>query len=356
MLGPNRSGARTRRSIAVALALALLGSLLVASGAEALSRSFWGVVDTSGVSTQDFAKMHRARVGVVRVGIYQNQVESAPGVFTNWSTPDAFVGGLAARGIKTLPELLVAQSNPPPPVSGDALTRWKQFVKAVVNRYKPGGAYWSGPYQAQHPGARARPIRAYQVYNEPNLPKYFPSNNPVRDYAKLLKASHGAIKGSFGHAKVVLAGIPGFTAYRGWKFLDRLYRVKGVKRSFDIGALHPYAPKLYYLRYLMRKFRKVMKRHGDGGTQVWITEFGFGSARANGDLNKGPRGQARMLTKTFKLFRKERHHWRVHGVVWFQWRDPPHHNPDCTFCSSSGLLHSNFQPKPALRAFKHFTR
>jgi hypothetical protein len=351
---PPGAGLLMRKTIGLAGLLTALVLVLPPTGAQALSRSFWGVVDTSSTSTQDFNKMRQSKAGVVRIGMFQEDSEVAPGVF-DWASADQIVGGLASRHIATLPELLVSKSNPPPPISGNARQRWLQFVHEFVARYKPGGAYWSGPYQAQFPGASKRPVRSFQVFNEPNLKKYFPSNNPVRDYAKLLKITHGAIRGAYRHATIVLAGIPGFTQYRGWKFLDRLYRVKGFKRSFDVAALHPYSISLFYLRYQMKKFRAVMKRHHDKGTPIWLTEFGFGSARGHGDLNFGLHGQARMLRKSFRLLRHKRKPWHLRGVVWFQWRDPASKNPDCSFCSSAGLLHSNFKPKPAFGAFKHFT-
>jgi hypothetical protein len=318
---------------------------------------FWGVNDTTGDSSRDFNMMRRARVGIVRLDVYQQEVETAPGVF-DFSSYDQIIGDLASRSIPVLPVLVVSQSHPPPPVaSAGARQDWKDFVQAVVARYKPGGAYWQSPYQAQHPGAKARPISSYQVFNEPSLQKYFPSSNPVRDYATLLKISHDAIRSTYNHAQVVLAGLPGFTQVRGWKFLDQLYRVKGVKRDFDIAAVHPYSPNLFYLRSQMRKFRKVMAQHGDRRTPIWVTEIGYGSAHPNGalGLNKGLHGQARMLTASFKLLRKERRHWHVYGVIWFQWRPQPRIS-DCTFCSSSGLLRTDYRAKPALGAFERFTR
>jgi len=340
-----------RRAIGLAGLLTVLALALSPAGAEAkVGRSFWGVVDLSAnLSSKDFAKMHRAKVGVVRIALYEQEIEISPGVF-NWSSTDQTVQGLASRGITTLPDLLVSRSNPPPPISGSARQNWEQFVHEVVARYKPGGTFWQA-----NPGLRRKPIRSYQVFNEPNLKKFFPSNNAVRDYGKLLKITHNAIRGAYAHANTVLAGLPGFVPNRGWRFLDKLYRVKGVKRSFDIAAVHPYSISLYYLRYQLRKFRGVMKRHHDKHTPIWITEFGFGSAHPNGRLNKGPRGQARMLRKSFKLLRAKHKSWKLRGVVWFDWRDPPQHNPDCSFCSSAGLLHSNYHPKLALRAFKHFT-
>ena len=340
-----------RKTIGLVGLLVVLATFVPATGAQALSRTFWGVANGVDAPTgRDFTKMHRAKVKLFRISFFEGDIETAPGVF-NWSETDRIVGNLARRGITTLPVLLVSRSNPPPPLEGADRMRWEQFVHEVVARYKPGGAFWH-----ENPGLRSKPIRKYQVLNEPNLPKYFPSSHAVRDYAKMLNITHDAIRGAYPHAKVVLAGLAGFSQYRGWKFLNRLYRVRGVKRNFDIAAAHPYSPTMYYLRYQMKRFRRAMKHHGDGGTPLWLTEFGYGSARPNGYLNKGFRGQAKMLKKSFRLLRSERRRWKIYGVIWFQWRDPVHRNRDCTFCSSSGLLRSNYGAKPALRAFKHFAR
>jgi polysaccharide biosynthesis protein PslG len=345
-----------RRTVGLAGLLILLALVLPAAGAQALPRTFWGVVDTSSITTRDLNKMRRSGTGVVRVALYRAEIGPNGGSF-NWGASDQIIGGLASRGIATLPELLVSQSNPPPPISGNARQEWEQFSRKVAARYKPGGDYWSGPYQAQFgSGAHVKAVRSFQVFNEPNLKKYFPSNTPVKDYAKLLKITHDAIHSAYAHANVVLAGLAGFSSYRGWKFLHRLYRVNGVKRSFDIAAIHPYSISLYYLRYQLKKFRGVMRKHGDKRTPVWITEFGFGSAHSNGGLNKGLHGQAHMLKKSFKYLRGTRKRWHLRGVAWFQWRDPPQHNPDCSFCSSAGLLRANYRAKPALHAFKHFAR
>src|SRR5436305_5150651 len=97
---------RGLRAIGLSALLATLCLMLSAAGAQALGRSFWGITDTSGASGRDFSKMHHAKVGVARIGFYEQQIEISPGVF-DWSTTDGFVGGLASRGITTLPELLV---------------------------------------------------------------------------------------------------------------------------------------------------------------------------------------------------------------------------------------------------------
>ena len=62
-----------------------------------------------------------------------------------------------------------------------------------------------------------------------------------------------------------------------------------------------------------------------------------------------------MLRKAYQLFLERRKRWNLRGVMWYEWRDPGTAVPDCSFCSSAGLLHSNFKPKPALGAFEQFT-
>ena len=49
--------------------------------------------------------------------------------------------------------------------------------------------------------------------------------------------------------------------------------------------------------------------------------------------------------------------WELNPVVWFDWRDPTNGAGGyCSFCASAGLLRHNSKPKPAYRAFRHFTR
>jgi hypothetical protein len=342
-----------RRTVSLAILVAAL-ALLPAAGAQAVDRSFWGVQYTSATDQQDFNVMQQGRVGVVRVSMWRSYVTS--GGFGQY---DDIIGGLASRGIPSLVNLLSNPADYTPPISGGAGAQWVQFAHDAAARYGPGGSYWSGPYQTQF-GASApiKPVTAWQVGNEPSLPKYWPTSTPAKDYATLLQITHDAIRGVDGGATIVLAGLPGAVVakpYRGWTFLAKLYGIPGVKANFDVAAFHPYSRTLDGLPPQMKKYRRVMKRHGDKRTKVWITEFGYGSDPRNGRLNFGLTGQARMLRKTFNLFLDKHKRWKVRGVVWYDWRDPPTKNPDCSFCSSSGLLRSNFQPKPSFTAFKHFT-
>jgi hypothetical protein len=283
---------------------------------------------------------------------------------------DQVVGSFASRGIRVLAEVDnspgYAAPSPIDPPLGSATARqdWQAFLRAAVARYGRGGVYWTDPslYRAQHPGAKPLPVRDWQIWNEPNLPNHFTKVSPVSKYATLLRISHQAVKAEDRRANVVLAGLAGFkfghlAPFRAWDFLDRLYRA-GVKRSFDVAAIHPYAANLRQLRLVMNRMRKTMKRHGDRNTKLWLTEIGWGSGKPkrSAPLLKGLQGQKRLLQRAFKLIIHNRRSWAVRGISYYDWVDTPPPNNNCTFCASIGLIRYTDQPKPAWGAYKRIIR
>ena len=191
----------------------------------------------------------------------------------------------------------VAASPARPPLDRPRdVQAWRKFLGAAVARYGPGGSYWATDYRQQY-DARPLPIHFWQVWNEPNLKKFFnPAGSNQQSawkYARLLRISHNAIKSEDPGARIVLAGNPGYPpsgGLRAWDFLNALYRVPGVKHHFDAAALHPYASTLDGLRQQLQLFRGVMRRHGDRETPLWITELGWGSApRDRFGINQGMR-------------------------------------------------------------------
>jgi hypothetical protein len=291
-------------------------------------------------------------------------VEHSKGQF-NWTGPDRVIGDLASKGMRVLPILYgsppwaAKTSSTPPLGSNDSRLGWQRFLKKAVERYGRNGTYWSDSsgYAAQHPGKSPVPVKAWQVWNEPNLGKYFSPRPSPHKYAKLLRLSHHAIKKQDSSAKVVFAGMPGYSQIDAWKFLSRVYQQHGAANAFNVAALHPYAPSLHLLKKEVTKFRKAMRQHGDAHKQLWITEVGWGSAKHDRyGFDKGKKGQKRMLKKSFNLFRQKRHSWNIGHVFWYQFRDPKRGPGGCSFCSSSGLLTHNYQPKPAYQAFKKLAK
>ncbi len=228
-------------------------------------------------------------------------VEPTQGSY-DWGPRDWLVGALASRGIRPVPfvwgspEWVNPFSARPPVDTASNVQAWRNFLKAAVARYGPGGSYWANGYRQRFgPDATPLPIRSWQIWNEPNLSKYFDPGQTVghaaQKYARLLEISHDAIKSRDPQARIVLAGMPGYGDSTAWKFLDSLYRVSGARKDFDAAALHPYARSLDQLDEQAEQFRAVMKSHGDRETPLWLTELAWGSGPSRPvRLQQGPHG------------------------------------------------------------------
>lgn len=372
-----------RRSVGLAAMMAT-AALLAAAAQPALAGKshpdFYGVYyQPQTGEPKDVRAMAQGNVHHVRTVLRWATVQPRQADPPDWTLYDKEFGDMAAHGIKVLPILYgspawAESAGTKPPLSSDASSQgWQSFVKAAVNRYGPGGTYWTTTYRVQHPGKAPQPITAWQVWNEENLQHYFSTDKNrrgpatatdksrrIRMYAELLRLTHNAIKSADPSATVVLGGLVGNGKPSGsmnaWGFLNRLYKKRNIKSDFDVAAIHPYATSISYMRKWLGKYREAMTKHHDKRTPVWITEIGWGSAPPDRyGFNLGPQGQKRMLTKAFSVLHQRRHRYGVARAYWFELRDPKKGNNRCSFCTSSGLLKSNFDTKPAWRAFKRFT-
>lgn len=342
---------------------AALGMLAMAPIASAKGGLFGLNYTFTELHSKDAGKLAKSGASTVRWTFRWPPIERTQGNF-DWSGPDKIIGTLASRGIQVVPTLMesprwVANSAITPPVgSQHARNAWKDFLRAAVKRYGPGGSYWTVQYRVDHPGKAARPVRTWQIWNEPNLKSHFAPRPSPRRYAKLLKISDSAIHQQDRGAKVMFAGMPGYSNdINAWSFLKRTYRSRGAGKAFDIAALHPYARNVSQMLGEVKRFRKVMAQHSDRRKPLWITEVGWGSRHPTRfGLTKGKRGQKRILKQSFRALKHKRQRWRIDRVLWFNYRDPQGGTKGCSFCNSAGLLKNNFRPKPSWRAFRSFTR
>jgi polysaccharide biosynthesis protein PslG len=360
------NGPFVRRLTALAAA-AILVVLLAVPSAEAKGSSFFGLnYSFRDMGGKDVRKLKASGAKTVRWAFFWARLEHFSGRF-NWDASDKVVGDLASKGIRVLPILYgtpswVAKSpNKAPIGSQKARDAWKQFLQEAVKRYGPNGSYWAGPYRVDHPGKAAAPIQTWQVWNEPNLKSHWAPHPDPGDYAKLLKISDSAIKGADSSAKVMFAGMPGYSNdIDAWDYMRRIYKKQGVRNDFDLAAIHPYGHTIHQMLAEMERVRKVMRKSGDGNKPMWVTEVGWGSLPENATpyhLTKGMKGQAKILKQAFHALKNKRHKWHIKKVLWFNFRDPGGGGVDiCSFCSSAGLLKNNYKPKPSWNAFRKFTR
>jgi Glycosyl hydrolase catalytic core len=366
LMARRKAGWRARLAIGLA---ALLLPLCAAPMASAAGTEFYGIAQGT-LDAQDYAGMQAAKVHTERFLMRWRSVEPTKGSF-NWTDTDNFIGQLASHGIRPLPFLWGSPSwvgngalAQPPVGSLTDQTAWRDFLTRAVSRYGPGGTYWGAPYHSKY-GASATPlpVQSWQIWNEPNLKKFFTPGAQVaqsaQKYANLVKISHDAIKAKDPKALIVLAGMPGFGDSKAWVFLDNIYAVPGIKNYFDVAALHPYARDIDEFRRELLQFRASEVNHADGATPIWLTEWGWGSGPPDQfGHNVGPTGQQTMLNKAVKLILAQRTAWNVQRMYWFLWRDPQpgsFYAHLCSICGTAGLLRYNRTPKPALATFKSFT-
>ena len=363
--------------IPVAILALLAGCGLAAKSAPAkVPAKFWGVVITSPPTQADFNTMKRGKVGTARIQINWAGVQGAKGPCTalttsncNWSGVDATVGGLAKKHISILatlygtPEWASGRSGMyggryDPLHTKRGRKGWSKFIIAVAQRYGPGGAYWH-----ENPSLPKQPIRIWQVWNEQNSSNAYRPGPDPKGYAKLLEFTSKKLRKEDHGAEIMLGGMfgtpgqAGAAAMTAWKYLDRLYAIKGARGAFDSIALHPYSPDIAGIKYQIGKIRDVLKKHHASSTRLWLTELGWGSdaKHVNNRLVKTKAQQKNLLVQSFNLLRSHRQSWKIAGVTWFAFRDPTDPNGQCLFCLSSGLLTKTLKPKPSWHAFVGYT-
>jgi hypothetical protein len=339
----------------------------VPTPAQAVPKTFFGIAPQTGMTDTDVAYMRAGRIGSVRLPVPWNAVQPTAAGGYNWAPLDQAVAVAARGGLTTLPVLygtprwVARKPTTLPTNSARARQGWAAFVRAAVERYGPRGAFWAehGPGTAD-PVPR-KPIRIWQVWNEANFFYFAFPVSPVR-YAQLLKATHRTIKRADPGARVLLSGLfgePDEGGRRGMDavdFLDRLYRVRGIKSKFDAVALHPYAVYASDLEEMTEEMRAVVRKNRDPRAHLYITEMGWGSQNNFKQVafEQGPRGQVLQLRRSYRYLIANRGRLNLKGTYWFTWKDAL---GACSFCDSSGLFRRGpaFKPKPAWHAFVRLT-
>jgi hypothetical protein len=326
-------------------ALALLAAAAPAAPAAAAERRVpvgWLGVTADGPMTADregeWDRMVDAGVETVRTSMrwyklqpYRTAAEvpaaEAPrfqvvnGVPTDLSSADAMVIAAARRRIGLLP---VVESPPgwaalrpgdPASPPGD-LAAVRGLLATLVGRYGPGGSLWRA-----RPDLPRLPIRAWQIFNEPNITMFWSEKDFAESYVRTLSAAEQGVHAVDPDATVVLAGL----TYTSWTALRAIYEAGG-RGLFDAVAVHPYTARPADVMRIVRYDRAVMRAYGDRLLPIWITEFGWTASRGRVP-NEGPfvttdALQARNLARVLRRFFFARHRARITRVFWYTWLSP----------------------------------
>jgi hypothetical protein len=359
------------RHVKTSILLAALAAALALPGAaQALPRSFFGIAPQTALTDTDTAYMKAARIGSVRWPFNWATIQPTANGGYDWTGIDPVVEAAARRGLTVLPFLygtprwIAGKPTTMPIDNGRARQAWKAFVREVVERYGPGGEFWTerasgGVAVVNYVPVihRPVPIRTWQVWNEANFFYFAFPVSPSR-YVQLLKPTYQTIKAADPSAQVILTGLFGNPDEEGRRgmdapdFLERIYRIRRSERYFDAIALHPYAFHVDDLEELTEEMHEVIVDNHDQSVQLFITEMGWGSQNDPQIVafEQGIQGQARELRGAYRYLIANRHRLNLKGTYWFSWKDI---QGACNFCDSVGLFREGprFKPKPSWRAF-----
>lgn len=213
----------------------------------------------------------------------------------DWSHTDRIVEDANSRGLKILAAVFKSPAwlGPNYPASGaaDNYKDFTDFLTALATRYKGR-------------------VRAYSIWNEPNLSREWGGPPDPEGYAALLKVAYQAIKAADPNALVISAGLtpttrgPDAEAMPDLIFVRRIYQA-GAAPYFDLLGIHapgykappevdpaqvvgnpaydnmgdtspPERHRVYCFRHT-EDLRQIMVEFGDGDKQAAILEFGWTS-------------------------------------------------------------------------------
>ena len=326
---------------------------------------------SSGLQEEQWDRLADAGVESARV-IFNweiaNQVRGGP---IDWSRMDTAVGFASQRRIAVLPVVMYAPSwakrypawdGSPPKGTSD----YTSFLRKAIRRYGPKGRFWKA-----HPDIPKRPVRTWQIWNEPDLQFqwYRPEDTwqpkHAAAYGRLLRAAYRTVHKTDPGAKVVSASV----AIDGWLVLEDLYRYAGIRGYFDIAGVQAEAGDWHFLPTVLRRFRAVLDRHGARRIPMWGTEFGwpasdgrtpplsyaFGYMTGYATTDSG---MASRLRKGYGLLAKRslRRELRLQRLLWFT--GVSRYSGTFEYDYSGLLWHhgESVEPKPAYDAYAQTAR
>ncbi|MDQ3724705.1 MAG: hypothetical protein M3335_02245 [Actinomycetota bacterium] len=343
--------------------ISILAFLLLAvapAGARAdLPPGYVGVSPQNFGTERDYRLMREAGVYSVRLPLNWAGIEQENPAFAErrWEGFDHEVRLAAREGIEifpfigTSPEWVTTAGIDLPVANAWQRRAWASFVRSAVRRYGVRGSFWREEEDLPY-----LPMRRWEIWNEENIVSFASEPEPKR-FAVLIRIAGRVIHRENPGSKAIVGGLFGRPLQippniASGDFLSRLYRAGRVKQYFDGVGLHPYVADAKAMAGQLRNLRRIMRKHGDGHTPLYVTELGWGSDGGPTRWQRGWWGQADQLDKALSILSANRRRWDVRGVWWFTWTDE---GGSCLFCGSAGLLTKDHEAKPAWYRFNEWT-
>jgi hypothetical protein len=266
---------------------------------------------------------------------------TSPGT-ADWRNADSIVAAANAHHVSLIAQIIGAPRWAVPGLRAGQVRDYSpdpalyaHFVATFAQRYAPHG------------------VTVYELGNEPNHVRQ--GNQPdAATYARLLCATHTAVKAVVPNSTVLTGGLGGTKSGAGGvsgpAFVRSLY-ANGAKGCFDGISYHPYtypqvAPDNGTRGWTgMLMVRQTMVANGDSAKKIWATEYG---APTNGPSSRhftSEAAQANILTTAYRLF--DSYSW-AGALCWFDYKDNGTDAKDQG--DWFGLRRANGSPKPAYTA------
>lgn len=337
------------------LIAAVAGATLVAPGDASAAEKGIQTDISWGISAADQDRTIDALRGTtlqwIRLDISWRQMERTQGSYAEdtlamTDRSVALAENLGAKIIMSVSETPTwasgsAELNAPPLDAAD----YGRFVGDMTERYRGRVAAW-------------------EIWNEPNHPRFWKPTPDPAGYAKLLQAAAPEVRAADPAAKVMFGGL----AHNDYDYLEDVYAAApDIGKSFDVMATHPYTAtgqspdvvtrgldgritKTSFLGF--KELRDVMAAHGDE-RPIWLTEFGW-STNSNvlhplGGVSETV--QAAHLALAFQLLEAIPY---VEVAVVYNFRNNYWAGDADTWEDQLGLLRTDFSPKPAYWVFRDY--
>jgi Cellulase (glycosyl hydrolase family 5) len=285
----------------------------------------------------------------IRVDFYWCGIQGESPAGFDWRGFDGVVRAARRRGLSVLAVLLCTPS-------------WARAPGAPPNAPPTDPAQFGAfAFQAaRHLGARG--VRAYEIWNEPNIADFWAPGPDPAGYTRLLKAAYRGIKHAEPRATVVSGGLSPFAGdgvsdaqhMNPVTFLAQMYE-NGARTSMDAVGWHPYnfPTGLSYhpwsawsqMAQTTPSARSIMRANGDAKKKIWATEWGVPTGSSESSVSEVE--QAQLVAAGLARLTA----WRWAGPSFlYSLRDQGSNAAD--YEQNFGLVRNDWSQKPAFDAFR----
>jgi hypothetical protein len=298
----------------------------------------------------------------VRTAFSWAEAQPVGGRAPSFEGTDRIVGLASERNIRVLPVVLQTplwaargEATGAPPAR---IADYVAYLEALVRRYGPQGSFWQ-----QNPGLPRRPLREWQVWNEPHLDLYWRSDGDdiwAQGYATLLQAANAALERADPSSVTVLAGLTGYV----WREMAKLYRA-GIRGHFDVAAMNFFTSRPRLVLKGVRLFRRQLRKAGDSGKPVWLTEVTWPASKGRvakvryawqRRWESTDSGVGRRLSQFYKLAVHARRRLSLGRVYWYTWSSGFRTSDLFDYSGLVRWRQDTYRAQPALRAYARSAR